>query len=84
MYEKEDKDMTKKSKKTEKAAEKITLETLKNSMCKWPIGDPQHDDFHFCGEDREAGASYCQQRISEAYRVGSGSRTYNGSDEQSA
>lgn len=46
----------------------ITLETLKGSMCKWPIGDPRHDDFHFCGSRREAEASYCSKHIALAYR----------------
>jgi GcrA cell cycle regulator len=28
--------------------------------CRWPIGDPQHADFHFCGAPRASGRPYCQ------------------------
>jgi GcrA cell cycle regulator len=37
-----------------------TVETLEPSDCRWPIGDPRHADFHFCGEEQETGHPYCQ------------------------
>ena len=27
----------------------VSLMELNDQMCKWPIGDPGADDFHFCG-----------------------------------
>jgi GcrA cell cycle regulator len=53
---------------------KVTLMDLKNSMCKWPIGDPQNDNFHFCGQHGEPGLSYCEKHTNMAYRVDTGSR----------
>jgi GcrA cell cycle regulator len=37
-----------------------TVQTLDAHDCRWPIGDPQHADFHFCGERRVAGRPYCK------------------------
>ena len=34
--------------------------------CRWPIGDPQHADFHFCGAPRVAGRPYCQAHTQAA------------------
>lgn len=42
-----------------KAGEPITVVTLEPGMCKFPIGDPQHKDFHFCGTAQRDGAPYC-------------------------
>jgi GcrA cell cycle regulator len=30
--------------------DRSTVATIKNNMCKWPVGDPAKDDFHFCGQ----------------------------------
>lgn len=46
-----------------------SIEELKNNMCKWPSGDPKHDDFHFCGNDaRDPDSSYCEFHTKLAYR----------------
>ena len=34
--------------------------TLLPSDCRWPIGDPQHRDFHFCGKEKVTGRPYCE------------------------
>lgn len=36
----------------------VTLLTLANGMCKFPIGDPQAKDFHYCGHPAN-GRVYC-------------------------
>jgi hypothetical protein len=36
-----------------------TVATLLINDCRWPIGDPQQADFHFCGEHKPEGSSYC-------------------------
>lgn len=45
----------------------VRLPDLGRNMCKWPIGDPRHDDFHFCGGDTQTGASYCDHHCTIAY-----------------
>jgi GcrA cell cycle regulator len=27
--------------------------------CRWPIGEPKHPDFHFCGAAQAPGRPYC-------------------------
>jgi GcrA cell cycle regulator len=37
-----------------------SLQTLLRNECCWPVGDPQNQDFYFCGEQKEAiGRPYC-------------------------
>ena len=45
-----------------------TVLTLKEHMCKWPIGDPGTEAFHFCGRQAEAGVSYCEAHARVAYQ----------------
>ena len=45
-----------------------TVATLKNNMCKWPIGDPSRDDFHFCGQSTSSGKSYCAYHAHLAFQ----------------
>jgi hypothetical protein len=33
---------------------------LRPSMCRWPIGDPQHLAFRFCGSACPSEVSYCK------------------------
>ena len=50
--------MAKKSK-TKTPKEPKTVDTLERNDCRWPIGDPRHPDFHFCGAPQVAGRPYC-------------------------
>jgi GcrA cell cycle regulator len=43
-----------------------TVQTLDMHDCRWPIGDPQHADFHFCGARRVAGRPYCAAHVQAA------------------
>lgn len=36
-----------------------TMENLEAGDCRWPIGDPRQDGFHFCGAPQAAGRPYC-------------------------
>ena len=47
--------------------ERISLMQLSESTCKWPIGDPLGDDFHFCGRTSEDGKPYCEFHSKRAY-----------------
>ncbi len=50
-------------------AERIGLMELTEKTCKWPIGDPLLDDFHFCGHDASDGAPYCKFHSRRAYHT---------------
>lgn len=45
-----------------------TVSTLKGNMCKWPIGDPARDDFHFCGQSAPTGKPYCPYHAQLAFQ----------------
>lgn len=44
----------------------VTVLTINDRMCRWPIGDPQEETFHFCGRAPERGV-YCAFHASKAY-----------------
>lgn len=54
--------MTKKTKKLK------TVATLESGDCRWPIGDPRHPEFHFCGAPRAAGRPYCAAHWQMAFQ----------------
>lgn len=49
-------------------AERKTLQQLTEGMCRWPIGDPQQADFHFCGRNKVTGLPYCEHHARRAYQ----------------
>jgi GcrA cell cycle regulator len=48
--------------------ERVTIMELKESMCRWPLGDPTTPEFRFCGSRTETGASYCTGHARLAYQ----------------
>jgi GcrA cell cycle regulator len=48
--------------------ERVGVEGLGQHQCRWPIGDPQSPDFHFCHHKRIGGISYCEIHARRAYR----------------
>ena len=46
----------------------VTVLTVKDSMCKWPVGDPADPNFGFCGRTAENGAPYCAEHARAAYQ----------------
>jgi hypothetical protein len=36
-----------------------TLLELETSDCRWPVGDPRHEGFQFCGAPQVLGRPYC-------------------------
>jgi GcrA cell cycle regulator len=48
--------------------DRSTVATIKNNMCKWPVGDPAKDDFHFCGQPTLSGKSYCAYHAHLAFQ----------------
>lgn len=47
---------------------KLSLLELSERTCKWPVGDPLHDDFHFCGNESGDGTPYCKGHAQLAYQ----------------
>ncbi len=49
-------------------AERKTIQTLTECHCRWPIGDPQMADFHFCGKTKVPGLPYCEFHARRAFQ----------------
>lgn len=47
---------------------KLALTELTERTCKWPIGDPMKDDFHFCGCESAETSPYCSYHAKLAYQ----------------
>ena len=45
----------------------LSLTELDNHTCRWPIGDPKDDNFHFCGKKVRIGQTYCDEHSAIAY-----------------
>ena len=45
----------------------LSLVELDNHTCRWPIGDPKDDNFHFCGKKIRLGQTYCEEHAAIAY-----------------
>ena len=46
----------------------LQMANLKSNQCRWPIGDPDSDNFHFCGEQVFSGKPYCYEHCRQAYQ----------------
>ncbi|KQO79044.1 GcrA family cell cycle regulator [Rhizobium sp. Leaf262] len=47
---------------------RLTLTELTERTCKWPVGDPLKDDFHFCGCEASEASPYCKFHAKMAYQ----------------
>jgi GcrA cell cycle regulator len=47
---------------------RVQIMELKEAMCKWPMGDPTHAEFVFCGADCNFGTPYCTHHSAIAYQ----------------
>lgn len=45
----------------------LSLTDLDNHTCRWPIGDPKDENFHFCGKKVRLGQTYCEEHAAIAY-----------------
>lgn len=43
------------------------LTDLDNHTCRWPLGDPKDENFHFCGRKVKVGQTYCEEHSALAY-----------------
>jgi GcrA cell cycle regulator len=48
--------------------ERRGIDGLTQEQCRWPIGDPQEKDFHFCNGSKFAGLPYCAHHAQRAYQ----------------
>ena len=48
--------------------ERKTLLQLTEKTCKWPIGDPSEEEFHFCGRGPAPSMPYCEHHARIAYQ----------------
>lgn len=46
----------------------LEMANLKPNQCRWPIGDPDSEDFHFCGKTVFVGKPYCYEHCKQAYQ----------------
>jgi GcrA cell cycle regulator len=46
----------------------VTVLTVKDTMCKWPIGDPADTTFGFCGHASQDGSPYCAEHARVAFQ----------------
>ncbi len=51
-----------------KMARRLDLLSLTERTCKWPIGDPTEESFHFCGLPSAAGKPYCEHHVAVAFQ----------------
>jgi GcrA cell cycle regulator len=49
-------------------SERVTIMDLRESMCRWPMGDPTKPDFRFCGARSVTGLPYCGHHARIAYQ----------------
>ncbi len=54
-----------------------SLMELKPRMCRWPCGDPKHEDFGFCGAAAMPGLPYCEEHAKLAYQASTRNRIFN-------
>ncbi|CAN7248751.1 GcrA family cell cycle regulator [Pararhizobium sp. LjRoot255] len=47
---------------------RLVLTQLTDRTCKWPIGDPMKEEFHFCGNDSPDTSPYCTFHAKLAYQ----------------
>jgi GcrA cell cycle regulator len=50
---------------------RLTLVELSERTCKWPVGDPLQDGFHFCGNDSGDASPYCGYHAKMAFQPSS-------------
>lgn len=49
-------------------AERKYIQSLEECHCRWPIGDPQEAEFHFCGKQKVTGLPYCEFHARRAFQ----------------
>lgn len=50
---------------------RLSLVELSERTCKWPVGDPLQEGFHFCGNDSGESSPYCGYHAKMAFQPSS-------------
>jgi GcrA cell cycle regulator len=56
----------------------VTVLTVTERMCHWPMGDPCTADFHYCGMKSKPRSSYCEAHARTAYEPRKKRRAWGG------
>lgn len=64
----EDRDLAPASNVVVPMSRRLVLTQLTDRTCKWPIGDPMKEEFHFCGNDSPDTSPYCTFHAKLAYQ----------------
>lgn len=48
---------------------RLSIQELKEDTCRWPVGDPLLDDFHFCGRSALDAQPYCEYHCGLAFQA---------------
>ena len=46
----------------------LSILGLTSDTCRWPFGDPQKEDFYYCGQPILPGSRYCKKHTLSAYQ----------------
>ena len=49
-------------------SERVSIMELRDSMCRWPLGDPSSAEFGYCGARSITGLPYCPNHARVAYQ----------------
>lgn len=49
-------------------AQRCTIMNLTETTCRWPVGEPGTESFHFCGAKSNPGVPYCTHHARIAYQ----------------
>lgn len=52
----------------------LSIQDLQENTCRWPVGDPLKDDFHFCGRSALEAQPYCEYHCGVAFQAPSDRR----------
>ena len=52
-------------------SQRVSILELRETMCRWPLGDPQSAEFGFCGSRTATGLPYCVVHCRVAYQPAS-------------
>lgn len=48
--------------------DKVNILQLSDKTCRWPVGEPGTESFHFCGCAPKSGLPYCERHAQVAYQ----------------
>ncbi len=49
-------------------SKRVTIMELREGTCRWPLGDPAHAGFSYCGAQAVTGLPYCAHHAQVAYQ----------------